>query len=189
MTGADRSPERPGERHDRARRIDEVVAHYLDRLNAGEPVDALDVFEAHPDSAEEVLEELYTFAQLGQKNGDQDAPLGTLGDYTLRRQIGRGGMGVVYEAWQGSLDRQVALKVLPVGLAADTKATSRFLREAQVAAKLSHPQVVSVYGFGVEQNSPYYAMEYVEGETLAQILARIRISRHRSGRRIRSITS
>ena len=89
------------------------------------------------------------------------------------REIGRGGMGVVYEAWQGTMNRQVALKVLPVGVAVDTKAVARFVREAQVAGNLQHPNVVAVYGVGVDERTPYYSMEYVEGETLAQILRRL----------------
>ena len=72
------------------------------------------------------------------------------------------------------MNRQVALKVLPAGIAADTKAVARFVREAQVAGKLGHPNVVSVYGMGVEAKTPYYSMEYVEGETLAQILGRLK---------------
>jgi serine/threonine protein kinase len=67
-------------------------------------------------------------------------------------------MGVVYDAWQNSVDRQVALKVLPAGIAADTKSVTRFIREAKTAAQLHHPSVVSVYGMGVEANTPYYAM-------------------------------
>ena len=97
---------------------------------------------------------------------------GTLGDYTLRRQIGRGGMGVVYEAWQNSMNRQVALKVLPKAIAVDTKSVTRFVREAQLAGKLDHPNVVHVHAMGLEEQIPYYAMEFVEGETLAQIIAR-----------------
>ncbi len=108
----------------------------------------------------------------GRQN--QPRPLGTLGDYTLRRQIGRGGMGVVYEAWENSLDRRVALKVLPPGIAADARSSTRFLREAQIVAKLSHPQIVPVHATGINDATPWYAMEYVDGETLAQILTRLK---------------
>ena len=134
-----------------------IFTQYVDELNVNAFVDPDQILQDHPELGPAILEDLETYIQLRPHEAVNE-PLGTLGDYTLRRQIGRGGMGVVYEAWQGSLDRQVALKVLPAGIAADTRATSRFLREAQVAAKLNHPQVVSVYGFGVEQNSPYYAM-------------------------------
>jgi serine/threonine protein kinase len=113
----------------------------------------------HPELADEVLERLEMFQTVGA--GVQEAaPLGTLGDYTLRRQIGRGGMGVVYEAWEGSMDRAVALKVLPTGAAIDDRTFHRFMREARTAGKLSHPNVVRVYGVGLKENTPYYAMEY-----------------------------
>jgi WD40 repeat protein len=83
-------------------------------------------------------------------------------------------MGVVYEAWQNSMDRQVALKVLPVGIAADTKACTRFMREAQTAGKLNHQNIVGVHSTGVEEGTPWYSMEYVEGETLSQILGKLK---------------
>ena len=102
---------------------------------------------------------------------EEPPPLGTLGDYTLRRQIGRGGMGVVYDAWQNSVERRVALKMLPAGVAVDNKAFVRFMREAKTAAQLNHPHVVHVYGLGIEEHTPYFAMEYVEGQTLAEILS------------------
>ena len=81
---------------------------------------------------------------------------------------------MVYEAWQGSVERSVALKVLPSGVAADDRAFHRFMREAKTAAKLNHPNVVSVFAMGVDDHTPYYAMELVEGETLAQVLAKIK---------------
>ena len=83
-------------------------------------------------------------------------------------------MGVVYDAWQNSLDRRVALKVLPSGVAADNKAFMRFMREAKTAGQLNHDNVVGVYALGIDGHTPYYAMEFVNGETLAQILARIK---------------
>ncbi len=140
-----------------ARLLEHLVGEYIDRVNNGEKIDPAEIIDAHPDLAAAILRELDTFQGI-MANGPTSPSLGTLGDYTLRRQIGRGGMGVVYEAWQGSLDRQVALKVLPAGVAADTRSYSRFLREAQIAAKINHPHVVGVHGFGVEENTPYYAM-------------------------------
>ena len=163
--------------HDSARDVDsldvdEIFALYVDRLNRGERLDANKIFAEHPRHAEELLELLEDFVEIAD-DGDASTPLGTLGDYTLRRQIGRGGMGVVYDAWQNSVERQVALKVLPPGVAADNKAFMRFMREARTAAQLNHRNVVGVYGMGQEENTPYYAMEYVEGKTLAQILVQI----------------
>ncbi len=136
--------------------LERIVTGYIDQMNRGEEVDPLHVLAAYPEDGPEILEELETFLDL--ETTTESEPLGVLGDYTLRRQIGRGGMGVVYEAWQGSLDRQVALKVLPAGIAADDKAFHRFMREAKTTAKLSHANIVGVHGVGIEQNTPYYAM-------------------------------
>jgi len=162
-------PGKDGREHDK--RVGHLVSEYLDRLNRGEKLNPLQILAEHPDVGGEVLKDLETYIALGA--GDSPpATLGTLGDYTLRRKIGSGGMGVVYEAWQDSMDRRVALKVLPAGMASDDKALQRFFREARTAGKLSHPNIVNVYGMGVEGGTPYYSMEFVEGETLAQILER-----------------
>jgi serine/threonine protein kinase/tetratricopeptide (TPR) repeat protein len=155
-----------------ADRIEEILGGYIDRLNAGEILDRRMISREHPRYATEILDRLEVFRKL-ESDADAEAPLGTLGDYTLRRRIGRGGMAVVYEAWQGSMERRVALKVLPVGVAADDRAFQRFMREARTAGRLEHASIVPVYGLGIEEQTPYYAMEYVEGETLAQVLARI----------------
>jgi hypothetical protein len=158
---------------DRQERVEDIVADYVDRMNRGERLTADQVRDAHPELAEELLEHLETFVELTSPS-DDNRPLGTLGDYTLRRQVGRGGMGVVYEAWENSMDRRVALKVLPAGVAADSNAFLRFMREAKTAGQLSHPNVVPVYAMGVKEQTPYFAMEFVEGETLAQVLAKIK---------------
>ncbi len=137
--------------------LDEIVADYVDRLNDGEMLDPGKIRQEHPDLAEEVLGRLEVFQGVGAR---ASPALGTLGDYTLRRPIGRGGMGVVYEAWENSMDRSVALKVLPPGLAADERALQRFVREAKTAGQLNHPNVVAVYGMGLKEQTPYYAMEF-----------------------------
>jgi len=154
-------------------KLDRLLGDYLDRLNDREVFDRQQILREHPELGPELLKKLEIFVDLDSEV-DPDAPLGSLGDYTLLRQIGRGGMGVVYEAWENSMERQVALKVLPAGIAADFKASTRFMREAQAAGKLSHQNVVPVYFMGVKEQTPFYAMEFVEGETLAQILARIK---------------
>ncbi|MBI4604341.1 MAG: protein kinase [Planctomycetes bacterium] len=170
------SGSRGGERsEERIQEIQEIAARYADRLIAGEKVEAEEVLAAHPTLGPEVLEHLEVFIGLGGPGASgEDCPLGTLGDYTLRRPIGRGGMGVVYEAWEGSMNRRVALKVLPAGIAADPRALTRFVREAQVAGDLHHPNVVPVYGMGVKEKTPFFAMELIDGETLAKVLARLK---------------
>ncbi len=149
--------------------LDDTLARYVDRMNAGERILPEEILADHPDQGQEILDLLADFVSI-----DSPPPLGTLGDYTLRRQIGRGGMGVVYEAWQNSVDRRVALKVLPAGIAADNKAFMRFMREARAAAQLNHRNVVAVYAMGQEEKAPYFAMEYIEGETLAQLIPRLK---------------
>jgi tetratricopeptide (TPR) repeat protein len=93
-----------------------------------------------------------------------------LGDFELVREIGRGGMGVVYEARQASLNRKVALKVLPAGLGLDAEAVQRFQREAEAAGKLHHTNIVPVYATGQENDTHFFAMELIEGPSLAQVI-------------------
>jgi len=90
----------------------------------------------------------------------------TLGDFEIIREIGRGGMGIVFEARQKSLNRRVALKVLSSGLGLTAKAVVRFRREAEAAAKLHHSNIVPIYATGEEHGVHYYAMELVDGPSL-----------------------
>jgi serine/threonine protein kinase len=94
----------------------------------------------------------------------------TLGDFRILREIGRGGMGIVYEAEQLSLNRRVALKVLPFASMLDPRHLQRFKNEALAAAHLDHPNIVEVYGVGCERGIHFYAMRYVEGQTLAAVV-------------------
>ncbi len=89
-----------------------------------------------------------------------------LGDYRLVRELGRGGMGIVYEAWQRSLDRRVAVKVLAPALVASPSAVARFRREAAAAGRLRHPNLVEVYGFGSDGGQHFFAMQLVDGASL-----------------------
>ncbi len=98
----------------------------------------------------------------------------TLGQYQIVELAGKGGMATVYKAYQPSLNRYVALKVLPDYLANDEQFVLRFTQEARAAAALRHPNIIVVYDVGKEGNTHYIAAEYLEGETLAQVLARQR---------------
>src|SRR5207249_10872308 len=100
--------------------------------------------------------------------------LGQIGEFRLLREVGRGGMGVVYEAVQLSLGRRVALKVLPFAAALDAKQLQRFQNEAQAAAQLHHTNIVPVYAVGVERGVHYYAMQLIEGQNLADLVAQLR---------------
>jgi serine/threonine protein kinase len=97
-----------------------------------------------------------------------------LGDFEIVRELGRGGMGVVYEARQVSLNRKVALKVLGGGLGLTGKAVQRFRREAEAAAKLHHTNIVPVYATGEQDGTHFYAMELIEGPSLDHVLRQLR---------------
>ena len=94
----------------------------------------------------------------------------TLGNYQILKEIGRGGMAVVYRAHQPSLNRDVAIKVLPPQLAFDQEFVLRFQREAQAAASLRHPNIVVIYDVGAQGGLEYIVMEYLEGRTLQQLI-------------------
>ncbi|MCX7013604.1 MAG: protein kinase, partial [Candidatus Sumerlaeota bacterium] len=100
----------------------------------------------------------------------------TLGDFRILRLIGAGGMGAVYAAEQVSLGRRVALKVLSPHVGAPGSHGDRFRREAEAAARLNHPSIVSIYAQGNQDNLWYYAMELIEGESLDRLVARLRSS-------------
>ncbi|HEX4931720.1 MAG TPA: serine/threonine-protein kinase, partial [Gemmatimonadaceae bacterium] len=94
------------------------------------------------------------------------------GQYSLERELGRGGMGIVYLAREVALDRLVAIKVLPPLLATRPELRERFLREARTAARLSHPHIVPIHRVGEAGPFVYFAMMYVEGETLTDRVRR-----------------
>jgi serine/threonine-protein kinase len=96
------------------------------------------------------------------------------GDFRIVREVGRGGMGIVYEAEQIALGRRVALKVLPIAIAMDRRALVRFQLEARVAGWLQHPRIVPVYAVGQRDDVPFYAMRFIEGGSLADLIAELR---------------
>src|SRR5205823_6547365 len=97
-------------------------------------------------------------------------PTDLFGDFRIVREVGRGGMGVVYEAEQLSLGRRVALKVLPFAGTMDYRQLQRFYNEARAAASLHHPHIVPVYAVGSERGVHYYAMQLIDGQTLAALI-------------------
>ncbi len=96
------------------------------------------------------------------------------GDYTLRTKLGQGGMGVVYCAHQHSLDREVAIKLLAAGPWASPGFIERFRLEAQSAARMQHPNIVTIHEIGEQDGLPFFSMRLVRGESLAERLARCR---------------
>lgn len=97
-----------------------------------------------------------------------------LGDFRILRELGRGGMGFVFEAMQLSLNRRVALKILPAAVSLDSGRLARFEREARAAATLEHPHIVRAYAHGQEQGTYYLAMQLIQGEDLSQVIRRQR---------------
>ena len=171
----------------------EVVAEsFLARFRAGERPSIEDLAARHPELADQIRELLPALVMVEQdltidpdprSNGPQPPPAAApgkerrLGDYRILREIGRGGMGVVYEAEQVSLGRRVALKVLPSQVAEDRQALERFRREAKSAARLHHTNIVPVYEVGRDGEVAYYAMQFIEGQGLDKVideLARLR---------------
>ena len=108
---------------------------------------------------------------------DDRSPVGvgkTLGDFLLVREIGRGGMGIVYEAEQVSLSRRVALKTLPAQLTLNPQALDRFKREASITARLRHPNIIEIFAVGEERGVHFIAMELVDGVGLDEIIHRMK---------------
>jgi serine/threonine protein kinase/tetratricopeptide (TPR) repeat protein len=163
----------------------DLVEDLTARLHAGEVLDLDAVLRDLPEQAERLTRLLPALRLLEDVSrsrpdgllaeiGDPGACTGQLGDFRNLREIGRGGMGVVYEAEQISLGRRVALKVLPFAATMDARHLQRFQNEARAAASLEHPHIVPVYGVGCERGVHYYAMKFIDGQSLAEMIPRQR---------------
>ena len=118
-----------------------------------------------------------------EESGDSRAanpPLSQIGDYRILREVGRGGMGVVYEAEQISLGRRVALKVLPRQVSSDRMVQERFRREARAAARLHHTNIVPVFEVGQDRDVRFYAMQFIQGQGLDLVITELRRLRERA---------
>jgi serine/threonine protein kinase len=156
-----------------------LVEELIDKLQAGE-ADVEAFLAAHSEHAvtlRRLLPALRLMADLSNAPEDEGrpfagdaAPLGELGDFRLVREVGRGGMGVVYEAEQLSLRRRVALKMLPLAAALEPRQLQRFRNEAVAAASLHHAHIIPVYAVGCERGVHFYAMQFIEGCTVAQLI-------------------
>jgi serine/threonine-protein kinase len=161
------------------------LAHELtERVLAGEPVDPEQLARDHPGQGPELQRILTTVRILARAAGGDTLTAGRLRpgadfhDFHLVRELGRGGMGVVFEAQQRSLGRRVALKTLTVVAAIDERSRLRFEREARSAASLRHPHIVPVFGFDAEGHPPYLVMQLIDGASLAHVIdAARRLSR------------
>ena len=152
---------------------------YCAALRRGERPDRERLIEKYPSLAQdlrECLDGLELIQRIDPRLVPDDAAgeagslpkRGVLGDFQILREIGCGGMGVVYEAEQISLGRRVALKVLPFAAMLDPRHLQRFQNEARAAASLHHPNIVAVHAVGCDRGVHFYAMECIEGQSLAQ---------------------
>jgi hypothetical protein len=150
-------------------------------------------YPAHADELREMLPGLMLMEQAkstddtpGQQGPAQASaaapPLRHLGDYQILQEVGRGGMGVVYEAQQLSLGRHVAIKVLPAHALLDARQLGRFQREARSAAKLHHTNIVPVFSVGEQDGVHYYVMQFIQGLGLDVVLDELRRLRQPGGK-------
>jgi serine/threonine protein kinase/Flp pilus assembly protein TadD len=164
--------------------VEEAVEQFIEARRRGEAIDAREFARMHAGLEPELSHALETWLALDRAASadrlnatanalDESIPE-RIGEYRIVREIGRGGMGVVLEALEEKLGRRVALKILPPELLANASARARFRREAELAARLDHSGIATVYGAGVEADRPWMAMRFVEGETLAHMIARAR---------------
>jgi serine/threonine protein kinase/Flp pilus assembly protein TadD len=161
----------------------DLVEDITNRLQAGEPVDLEAAIAAHPEHAEQLrqlvpalrvlrdLSDSVTRRHAAAATLSEECKAEALGDFRILREVGRGGMGIVYEAEQISLGRRVALKVLPFAATMDSRHLQRFQNEAHAAAQLHHTNIVPVYSVGCERGVHYYAMQFIDGQSLAEIIA------------------
>lgn len=162
----------------------QMAEEFAERYRRGERPALSEYTARHPELAEQirdlfpalvVMEEFGSVDGPAAPPGPDDGPVPPqLGDYRLLREVGRGGMGVVYEAVQVSLGRRVALKVLPFAAGLDAKQLQRFTNEAHAVAQLHHTNVVPVFGVGCERGVHFYAMQFIEGQTLASLIRELR---------------
>lgn len=165
----------------RRRLAEELVAIECElRRTEGESPSVADYAQRFPELSD-VLPELVLVESIQPRTARDrralDGTIRTLGEFQILREIGRGGMGVVYEATQLSLGRRVALKILNHAGQLRPESGDRFLRESKILAVLQHPHIVQAYSAGQQQDVLYLAMEFVNGRSLAQIFATARDSR------------
>ena len=163
----------------------QAADEFMEQLDRGEVPDVEEVVARHPEIAG-VLRRLLPALEAMRGSGAGSKPelnlppveierLGRLGDFEIVREVGRGGMGVVYEAVQISLGRRVALKVLPFAAMLDPQRLQRFQNEARAAACLHHGNIVPVFAVGCDRGVHFYAMQYIEGRNLAALIQDARL--------------
>ncbi len=161
--------------------FDRVAEEFAERCRHGESPSIADYARRYPDHARKIRELLPSVAMMERLKGKfratqddgaslHEPALESLGEYRIVRELGRGGMGIVYEAFQESLARQVALKVIPRQGLLDARRRQRFQREAMAVAQLHHTNIVPIFAVGEQDGLPYYAMQYIRGSGLDRLL-------------------
>ena len=165
--------------------VETIAADFLDRRRAGEHPSIEEYAARYPQLAADLREVIPALLamesmkrdwedSLHEQNHSTGPPVERLGDYCLLREIGRGGMGIVYEALQESLDRKVALKLLPQHMLTNSDHVRRLQREARTAAALHHSNIVPVFGVGEEQGYHYIVMQLIDGVSLDHVIRVLR---------------
>jgi eukaryotic-like serine/threonine-protein kinase len=165
-------------------RVLAVVQEYMSELDSGRAPDRRSYLNRYPELAAAIsqcLDGLELVRAAGPRSSGSTSRAAipevtpqALGDFQIIRELGRGGMGVVYEAVQLSLGRRVALKVLPFAATFDARQLQRFKNEAQAAALLHHTNIVPIYAVGCERGVHFYAMQLIEGHSLALLIGELR---------------
>jgi eukaryotic-like serine/threonine-protein kinase len=174
---------------DRDRRLDDVLAAYLDEVESGHTPDRRAWLARYPDLAVDLAAFFANHDHFGRIAAPlrpdiipyptvaptPDCPrIGYFGDYELIRELARGGMGVVYEVRQVSLDRVLALKMILDGRLAGESEVRRFRLEAEAAARLDHPNIVPIHEVGEHEGRHYFSMKLVSGGSLAAFIPQYR---------------
>jgi hypothetical protein len=176
--------------------VEELAEEFIDRHRRGEQPSLSEYTARYPQHADAIrklfppLLLMENLAPAGQPTRPPETTAGLgggqqpreIGDFRILREVGRGGMGVVYEAEQVSLGRRVALKVLPQHALLDPRRLQRFQREARSAARLHHTNIVPVHGVGETNGLHYYVMQFIQGLGLDEVLDELRRLRQPNAR-------
>ncbi|HEX5473007.1 MAG TPA: serine/threonine-protein kinase, partial [Lacipirellulaceae bacterium] len=165
--------------------IEQLVDSFAARIRKGERPKIEEYVDQHPEFTEKLWSLLPAVALLERhvaptsvEDNCHSGPVPTtpreIGDFTIIREVGRGGMGIVYEALQQSLGRHVALKVLSLPALVNPKHLERFRFEARAAARLQHSNIVPVFGVGEFNGLHYYAMQFIHGNSLHEVMCALR---------------
>ena len=164
--------------------VELLAEEFIARKRRGEKPTLSEYTDKYPDLADEIREvfpALLMMEDLGDSFQGSTGPhfgggltVSQFGDYRILREVGRGGMGVVFEAEQLSLGRRVALKLLPPHALKDEQQVRRFEREARAAARLHHTNIVPVFGVGRHEGMHYYVMQFIQGLGLDGVIQELR---------------